>query len=400
MILIILGWINIYAAVYDENHASIFDLHQRYGKQLLWIVAALILAMITLFIEGKIFSQVAWLIYGICLILLFIVIFVGKEISGSKSWFQIGDMALQPAEFAKMATCLALSRYLSGLNINIKKSKTLLVSAMIILIPAALVLLEHDTGSAIVYLSFILVLYRAGMSGKLMLFLVTVPLVAILSLIMNKYIISGVLLVIALLYYLNTKRRIADLLAIGAIYLFFTGFIFSVGYAFDKVLEPHQKTRLNVLLGTNTDFKGSGYNINQSLIAIGSGRLSGKGFMQGTQTKYNFVPEQSTDFIFCTVGEEWGFIGSSVVILLFLALLTRIILVAERQRSKFSRFFGYGVAAILFFHFAVNIGMVLGLLPVIGIPLPFFSYGGSSLWAFTILLFIFIRQDSYRYELL
>ena len=400
MILIILGWINIYAAVFDENHASIFDLHQKYGKQLLWIAAALILAMITLFIEGKIFSQVAWLIYGLCLILLIIVIFMGKEISGSKSWFQIGDMALQPAEFAKMGTCLALSRYLSGLNINIKKSKTLVVSAAIILIPAALVLLEHDTGSAIVYLSFILVLYRAGMSGKLMLFLVTVPLVAILSLIMNKYIITGVLLVFALLYYLNTKRRINDLLAIGAIYLFFAAVIFSVGYAFNKVLEPHQKTRIDVLLGTNTDLKGSGYNVNQSLIAIGSGRLNGKGFMQGTQTKYNFVPEQSTDFIFCTVGEEWGFIGSSVVILLFLALLIRIILVAERQRSKFSRFYGYGVAAILFFHFAVNIGMVLGLLPVIGIPLPFFSYGGSSLWAFTILLFIFIRQDSYRYELL
>ncbi len=400
MILLTLGWINIYAAVYDENHASIFDLHQKYGKQLLWIVAALILAMITLFIEGKIFSQVSWLIYGLCLILLFIVIFMGKEISGSKSWFQIGDMALQPAEFAKMATCLALSRYLSGLNINIKKSKTLVVSAAIILIPAALVLLEHDTGSAIVYLSFILVLYRAGMSGKLMLFLVTVPLVAILSLIMNKYIITGVLLVIALLYYLNTKRKITDLLAIGATYLFFAGVIFFVGYAFDKVLEPHQKTRIDVLLGTNTDLKGSGYNVNQSLIAIGSGRLSGKGFMQGTQTKYNFVPEQSTDFIFCTVGEEWGFIGSSVVILLFLALLIRIILVAERQRSKFSRLYGYGVAAVLFFHFAVNIGMVLGLLPVIGIPLPFFSYGGSSLWAFTILLFIFIRQDSYRYELL
>jgi rod shape determining protein RodA len=400
MILILLGWINIYAAVYDENHASIFDLHQKYGKQLLWIVAGLILAMITLFIEGKIFSQVAWLIYGFCLILLIIVIFMGKEISGSKSWFQIGDMALQPAEFAKMATCLALSRYLSGLNINIKKSKTLVVSAAIILIPTALVLMEHDTGSAIVYLSFILVLYRAGMSGKLMLFLVTVPSVAILTLIINKYIITGTLLVIALLYYLNTKRRIADLLAIAGIYLFFAGVIFSVGYAFDKVLEPHQKTRIDVLLGTNTDLKGSGYNVNQSLIAIGSGKLSGKGFMQGTQTKYNFVPEQSTDFIFCTVGEEWGFIGSSVVILLFLALLIRIILVAERQRSKFSRFYGYGVAAILFFHFAVNIGMVLGLLPVIGIPLPFFSYGGSSLWAFTILLFIFIRQDSYRYELL
>jgi rod shape determining protein RodA len=400
LVLIILGWINIYAAVFDENHVSIFDLDQKYGKQMLWIIAALILAMMTLFIEGKIFSQIAWLIYGLCLILLIVVIFTGREISGSKSWFQVGGMALQPAEFAKMATCLALSRYLSGLNIDIKKTKTLLTAAAIFLIPAVLVILQHDTGSAIVFLSFILVMYRAGMSGKLMLFIVAIPLVAVLSLLLNRYIMIGVLFMIFLLYYLNTKRRISDLVIIGSLYLLFTALIFSTGIVVDKVLEPHQKTRNNVLLGTNTDLKGSGYNVNQSLIAIGSGSLTGKGFMQGTQTKYNFVPEQSTDFIFCTVGEEWGFIGSTVVILLFLGLFIRLIMVAERQRSKFSRFYGYGVAAVLFFHFAVNIGMVLGLLPVIGIPLPFFSYGGSSLWAFTILLFIFIRQDSYRYELL
>ena len=400
LVLIILGWINIYAAVFDENHVSIFDLDQKYGKQMLWIIAALILAMMTLFIEGKIFSQVAWLVYGLCMILLIIVIFTGKEISGSKSWFQVGGMALQPAEFAKMATCLALSRYLSGLNIDIKKTKTLLTAAAIFLIPTILVILQHDTGSAIVFLSFILVMYRAGMSGKLMLFIVAVPLVAVLSFLLNRYIMTGMLFIVFLLYYLNTRRRISDLIIIGSIFLFFTAFIFSTGIVVDKVLEPHQKTRINVLLGTNTDLKGSGYNVNQSLIAIGSGRLTGKGFMQGTQTKYNFVPEQSTDFIFCTVGEEWGFIGSTVVVFLFLGLFIRLIMVAERQRSKFSRFYGYGVAAVLFFHFAVNIGMVLGLLPVIGIPLPFFSYGGSSLWAFTILLFIFIRQDSYRYELL
>jgi rod shape determining protein RodA len=400
MILVIMGWINIYAAVYDENHSSIFDFHQKYGKQLIWIIAALFLAMMTLFIDGKIFSQVAWFIYGFGLILLVVVVMIGTEISGSKSWFQVGGIALQPAEFAKMATCLALARYLSELHVDIKKTKTLLICTAIILVPALLIILQHDTGSAIVFLCFVLVLYRAGMSGKLMLFLVAIPLVAVLSLLINKFIITGVLMATAGLYYFSTKKRIKDLIVIAAIFLFFTGLVFSIGFVFEKVLEPHQKTRINVLFGSNEDLKGSGYNVNQSLIAVGSGGFRGKGFMQGTQTKYNFVPEQSTDFIFCTVGEEWGFVGSSIVIFLFLALFTRIILAAERQRSKFSRLYGYGVAAILFFHFAVNIGMVLGLLPVVGIPLPFFSYGGSSLWAFTILLFIFIRQDSYRYELL
>jgi rod shape determining protein RodA len=366
LILVIAGWVNIYAAVYDEEHSSILDMHQKYGKQMMWIIAALFLALITLLIDGKFFSQ----------------------------------FALQPAEFAKMATALALARYLNGLDTSIKKRKTLLTVTGIIMLPALLVLLQHDTGSAIVFLSLIVVLYRAGMSAKLTLFLVAVPVIIVLTLFINKYIIISVLLFVAILYFLTTKRRVSNIIAISVLFLCFSGIVFSVKYAFEHVLEPHQKTRINVLLGNESDLKGAGYNVNQSLIAIGSGRLTGKGFLQGTQTKYNFVPEQSTDFIFCTVGEEWGFIGSFVIIGLFLGLLLRILFLAERQRSKFSRLYGYGVAALIFFHFAINIGMALGLLPVIGIPLPFFSYGGSSLWAFTILLFIFIRQDSYRYELL
>jgi rod shape determining protein RodA len=400
LILVIAGWVNIYAAVYDEEHSSILDMHQKYGKQMMWIIAALFLALITLLIDGKFFSQFAYLIYGIGLFFLVVVIFMGKEISGSKSWFQFGGMALQPAEFAKMATALALARYLNGLDTSIKKRKTLLTVTGIIMLPALLVLLQHDTGSAIVFLSLIVVLYRAGMSAKLTLFLVAVPVIIVLTLFINKYIIISVLLFVAILYFLTTKRRVSNIIAISVLFLCFSGIVFSVKYAFEHVLEPHQKTRINVLLGNESDLKGAGYNVNQSLIAIGSGRLTGKGFLQGTQTKYNFVPEQSTDFIFCTVGEEWGFVGSFVIIGLFLGLLLRILFLAERQRSKFSRLYGYGVAALIFFHFAINIGMALGLLPVIGIPLPFFSYGGSSLWAFTILLFIFIRQDSYRYELL
>jgi rod shape determining protein RodA len=238
------------------------------------------------------------------------------------------------------------------------------------------------------------------MPWQLMLFLALIPVTAVLALFINKFILSASLLLAAILFYLNTKRKGADFARLAFAFVFLTGLTFSLNFVVDHVLEPHQKSRVKVLTGQEEDLKGSGYNVNQSLIAVGSGGLTGKGYMQGTQTKYNFVPEQSTDFIFCTVGEEWGFIGSTLVILLFLGLFIRIILVAERQRSKFSRLYGYGTAAILFFHFAVNIGMVLGLLPVVGIPLPFFSYGGSSLWAFTILLFIFIRQDSYRYELL
>jgi rod shape determining protein RodA len=401
LLLVGIGWINIYAAVYDENHRSIVDMAAKYGKQMVWILASLFLAMIVLLIDGKFFSQFSYLIYGLCILLLVAVIFTGKEISGSKSWFQFAGVALQPGEFAKMGTALALSKFLSTMDTDIHRRGDLFKALGIILLPTLLVFLEHDTGSALVFLSFILVLYRAGLSDKFLIAFVLVPLLAVLALMVNKFIITGGLLGISLVIFLYSKRGIVNTLIIAAVFFVSVGFVFSVDYGVNHILEPHQRTRVNVLLGKDIDLKGAGYNVNQSLIAIGSGGLWGKGFLQGTQTKYNFVPEQSTDFIFCTVGEEWGFLrGSLVVVGLFVALLIRIILVAERQRSKFSRFYGYGVASIIFFHFFINIGMTLGLIPVIGIPLPFFSYGGSSLWAFTLLLFIFIRQDSYRYELL
>ena len=400
LVLLVIGWLNIYAAVYDENRRSIFDMHVKYGKQMIWIIASLFLAMMILLIDGKFFSQFTNLIYGISMVSLIAVIFFGRDIAGSKSWFQVAGIAIQPAEFAKMATALALAKHLSSIDTDIRKRKYLLTAILIILFPAFLVFLEHDTGSALVFFSFVFVLYRAGLADKFLVAIVIVPLLAVLSLLVNKFIIIGVLFVIALFFYLYSKRRIMNILIIGAVFLAASGFVFSVNYGVNHVLEPHQRTRINVLIGKDIDPKGAGYNVNQSLIAIGSGGFWGKGFLKGTQTKYNFVPEQSTDFIFCTVGEEWGFRGSAIVVALFIGLMVRIILVAERQRSRFSRFYGYGVASIIFFHFFINIGMTLGLIPVIGIPLPFFSYGGSSLWAFTVLLFIFIRQDSYRYQLL
>jgi rod shape determining protein RodA len=400
LLLVTIGWINIYASVFDENHISIVDMHVKYGKQMAWVLAAIFLGFFILLIDGKFFSHFAYLIYIIFIVLLIAVIFVGKEIYGSKSWFQFAGIALQPGEFAKMATALALAKFLSKAEVDIRKRNDLLAALGFILLPAFLIFLEHDTGSALVFLAFIVVLYRAGLSEKLVIGLILVPLLAVLSLLINKFIILGLLLLVAVLFFLYSKRKIRNILLISLVYLASAGFVLSVDFAVNHILEPHQRVRVNVLIGKDVDLQGAGYNVNQSLIAIGSGGAWGKGFLQGTQTKYNFVPKQSTDFIFCTVGEEWGFAGSLFVIGLFIALIVRIIIVAERQRSRFSRFYGYGIASIIFFHFTINIGMTLGLIPVIGIPLPFFSYGGSSLWAFSIMLFIFIRQDSYRYELL
>lgn len=399
LILVMMGWFNIYAAVYNDSHQSISDIHQKYGKQMIFIIAAVVLAVTIIIIDPKFFSQFSYFLYGFFLLMLIVVIFAGREISGSKSWFAIGGFGIQPAEFAKMATALALAKYLSTVDRNLKDPWTLMTATGIILLPMAFILLQHDTGSALVFVCFVLVLYRAGLTGYALVALITLPVLGVLALTVNKFIISGFLLVISGLLYFRTRKKMKNLILTVALFLASTAFVFSVDYVFNRVLEPHQRQRINVLLGNNTDLKGAGYNVNQSLIAIGSGRVWGKGFLQGTQTKYNFVPEQSTDFIFCTVGEEQGFIGSFIVIALFIALMIRIILNAERQRSRFSRLYGYGVASLFFIHFGINIGMALGLLPVIGIPLPFFSYGGSSLWAFTILLFIFIKQDSLRYEL-
>jgi rod shape determining protein RodA len=400
LVLVVMGWLNIYAAVYNENHSSILDFSQKYGKQLIWIVAAFLLAMMMLLIDGKFFSQFAYLIYGLTMVLLVLVILGGKVVSSSKSWFSFGGIALQPSEFAKMGTALALARYTSGLNIDLRRLNNLAVAAVIMFFPALLVLLEHDTGSALVFISFVFVLHRAGMPSRFLVVLFALPILGVLALVLNKFIVLGLLFAGFAVTFLYTKRNLKIFGLLALFFVLSSGYVFSVHYVFENVLEAHQKTRIKILLGQEVDMKGAGYNVNQSLIAVGSGRLTGKGFLQGTQTKYNFVPEQSTDFIFCTVGEELGFIGSLIVIALFTGLFLRILFVAERQRSKFSRMYGYGVASILFFHFTINIGMAIGLIPVIGIPLPFFSYGGSSLWAFTILLFIFIRQDSYRFELL
>ncbi|MBD99447.1 MAG: rod shape-determining protein RodA [Verrucomicrobia bacterium] len=413
-VLIIAGWLNIYAAVYNEEFTNIFDTSQRYGKQLLWMGTAVVIATVVMLIDERFFSTFGYLIYGIIVFLLLLVIFIGAETKGATSWFSLGGFKIQPSEFSKFATNLALAKYLSTLNINIKKFKTKLLAFAIIGVPAMLILLQNDTGSALVYASFILVLYREGLSGNILLIGVLVAILFVLTLILQAEVykmpfdlfLNGATLLVlcitvllTLVFYVQRKqKRIIWLLL--TIWIACIGLIKSVDYVFSDVLEPHQSKRINVLLGLESDPRGAGYNVNQSLIAIGSGGITGKGYLKGTQTKYDFVPEQSTDFIFCTIGEEWGFLGSTMVIILFLALLLRILFVCTRQRSTFAQIYGYGLAAILFFHFAINIGMTIGLAPVIGIPLPFFSYGGSSLWGFTLLLFIFIKMDADRLEVL
>ena len=398
--LVFMGWLNIYAAVYDENHKSIFDFTQSYGKQLIWIATSALIALLIMAIDPKFFSQFAFGIYGFFLLLLLIVLVTGKTTAGSKSWLEIGGFGLQPSEFAKFACNLALAKFLSSTDIHIKEMKTKVYATLILLIPALLILLQNDTGSAIVYAVFILVLYREGLSGNILIFGLIIAVLFVLALIVNQFILSGIVLVLALAFIFFIRKNRRGIITVVAFLILTISFIFIVDYVFNKMLQDHQRQRIEVLLGKDIDLKGIGYNVNQSKIAIGSGGFIGKGYLNGTQTKFNFVPEQSTDFIFCTVGEEWGFVGSFVVVGLLIGLLIRIIIAAERQRSPFSRIYGYGVASILFMHIFVNIGMALGLLPVIGIPLPFFSYGGSSLWSFTILLFIFIKQDSYRLNLL
>ncbi len=399
LIMVLMGWLNIYASVYNEEHQSIFDFTQKYGKQLIWIGTALLLAIVILILDGNFYAAFSYPIYGISIVSLILVLFIGKEISGSKSWFRIGEFGIQPAEFAKFASNMALAKFLSNVNIKMTDFRTKLVSVALIIFPILLIILENETGCALVFFAFILVLYREGLSGNILLLGSAAAILFVLALLISKFILIGIVAGIALLLILVVRRNRQNMSIIVGALIFASATIYSVDYAFNH-LEPHQKKRINVFLGKETDMKKAGYNVNQSLIAIGSGGFSGKGYLQGTQTKYDFVPEQSTDFIFCTVGEEWGFIGAFVVICLFVTLLLRIIFIAERQRSPYTRIYGYGVASILFFHLLVNVGMTIGLAPVIGIPLPFFSYGGSSLWSFTVLLFIFIKLDAYRLQVL
>jgi len=394
--LCVIGWFNIHAAVYDPLNPNILDLDTNYGKQLIFIISALIIGFTILLLDSKVFTTFSTIFYAITIILLILVLLIGRNVGGNQAWIPIGSFRLQPSEFAKFATCLLLARYLSSATIKVQEIRTQLVAAFIILVPTALILLQPDAGSALTFSSLILLLYREGLSGYFLVIEGVSILLFVLTVLYNKYIVLAGIIVFAgiISYYYRKSKKMIKVTGFGV--LFSILFIFSVDYAYNQILKPHQKNRIDVILGKVNDPRGIGYNLNQSKIAIGSGGIFGKGYLQGTQTKYNFVPEQSTDFIFCTIGEEWGFVGCFFVIGLYLFLLIRIINIAERQRSSFARIYGYGVASILFFHIFINIGMTIGLIPVIGIPLPFLSYGGSSLWSFTILLFILLKFDSNR----
>ncbi len=397
--LVIIGWISIYSAVYDESHSSIFDLDCRYGKQMIWIGVSIIIALFIIVIDPKFFSQTAYVFYGVFILMLLAVLVVGSETKGAKSWFGVGEFGIQPSEFAKATTALALAKVLGGIDVDMKDLKTKIAAITIVAIPMLLVLLQNDTGSALVFLIFVLVLFREGLSLSVLIFGVSVAILFVLSMVIHPYVLIGILFVLTIIIWLVLRSNKLSIWLCLGVFLVASGVVMAVGYVYNNALESHQKDRIEVLLGQKRDPQGVEYNVNQSKIAIGSGGFFGKGFLQGTQTKYNFVPEQDTDFIFCTVGEEWGFVGSTTVVLLFLALMIKLVKMAERQRSRFSRIYGYCVASIIFAHFTINLGMTIGLLPVIGIPLPFISYGGSSLMSFTLLLFIFIRQDASRMDL-
>lgn len=454
LLMVIIGWFNIYAAVYNEEHKEILDFSQRYGKQFVWIVASILLAFFVVIVDTRFYLFFSWAIYGVLIFLLFLVLFVGKEVNGARSWFEFGPLTVQPSEFAKFATALALASYLNNHKQELTRFKVIIPAIGIILLPALLTAKQPDLGSTLVFFSFFIVLFREGMSpyillsGLLMIILffltllvdnVLLELILVITAFFIAWIVtrklklslaglgiilliggllvvldhfvlkslgSEIIIIISLIlagitfaYYIYKKKAKGILV----IYLFLLGsvlYINTVDFTFNNLLKPHQRERVEITLGFKSDPHGTGYNLNQSLISIGSGGFRGKGYLNGTQTKFKFVPAQSTDFIFCTVGEEWGFIGSFLLVGLYLFLLLRLIKLAERQRSVFSRIYGYGVVSILFTHFFINIGMTIGIVPVIGIPLPFFSYGGSSLWGFTILLFIFLRLDASRTEYL
>ncbi|KAF2079545.1 rod shape-determining protein RodA [Flavobacterium sharifuzzamanii] len=385
--LVTLGWLNIYSS-------SLLSTDGTYQKQLIFICCTIPLIFVVLFVDGKFYEKYASIIFGVSLLSLAGLFLFGKTIAGQRCWYAIGSFTLQPSEFAKAATSLALAKYLSDTQINLKETNRQIQALAIMLLPVILILPQPDPGSALIYSAFILVLYREGLpSWYVWTAFITIALF-VLTLVLEPYAVIGMAFVV--LAIIHFKGRVVDrnIILSGILLVLISGFVFSVDYVFDNVFKQHHRDRFNILLGKTVDMKGIGYNTNQSEIAIGSGGWLGKGFLEGTQTKGGFVPEQHTDYIFTTVGEEWGFAGSLVVILLFTGLLLRVIYLAERQKTKFSRVYGYCVAAILFIHFFVNIAMVIGIFPTIGVPLPFFSYGGSGLWGFTILLFIFLKMDA------
>jgi len=402
LVMVLLGWLNIYAAVYDETvHPSIFDLALNSGRQLIFIAVSFIIILAILIVDMRFYEAAAYLIYGLMLFLMVLVLVVGKEVGGNKAWLGFGSFGGQPSELAKFATALAVAKFIGSIGFRMDNLRNQVILFAMIGLPMLIILAQKDTGTALVFTAFVLVFFREGMSPFLMIVGIASAAIFILTLLVQNelylYGAIGVLLVIAILAGKKKFKRIA-LLTLGALAL--AGVIQSVDYVITDVLKPHQQNRIRALINPEADPLGYGWNVTQSKIAIGSGGFSGKGFLEGTQTKFDFVPEQSTDFIFCTIGEEHGWLGSLVVVTLFVTLLLRIVYLAERQKNRFARVYGYSVASIFFFHFAINIGMTIGLFPVIGIPLPFFSYGGSALWGFTILLFILLKLDAHRGQVL
>lgn len=413
--LMLMGWFNIYSASYNLDHPSIFDTTQEYGKQFIWMVTACALGFVVMLFDGVFIRRLSPAVYGVTVLLLVLVLIFGKEVNGAKAWFGFGSFGIQPSEFAKLGTSLMLAYYLSQPNTRMEDFKTKVRAVAILALPAVLILLQPDTGTVLVFLAYIFVMYREGLSGNILLLGFLAIVLAVLSLVLKAttlplfswdipghYILMVFIALTTVLVFAGIKRFVRPrfrrknyLLLIGTAVgsLIFIG---TLDQVFENILEPHQKIRINILLGLAEDPQGAGYNVKQSKTAIGSGGFSGKGYLDGTLTKFKYVPMQSTDFIYCTIGEEWGFLGSTFVIIVFITLMLRLIFIAERQRSKFTRIFGYSVACILFVHLLINIGMAIGLAPVIGIPLPFFSYGGSSLWGFTLLLFILLRLDTER----
>lgn len=407
-ILLIFGWMNVLGASWSFDQTSWFSFSFRSGKQLVWIGSALLLGFVILMTDWRLIQGSAWILYGVMLLVLLATPFLAHDIKGSLSWITLGPVSIQPAEFSKYTTAMALAAYMGRYGYRIRSWRDLLIPAAIMGVPMVIIMiLQKETGSALVYASFLLMFYRKGMTGNILLagvvavflFVLALKKGAMVAIITVAVITVGV---IGYIFYLKWKdnrrfkwRYIWITLALSAVSC---GFCYGCHWAFENILQDHQQRRIAVVLGIMEDPQGAGYNVNQSKIAIGSGAVFGKGFLKGTQTKMNFVPEQATDFIFCTVGEEWGFAGSTAVLLVYLALILRLITLAERQRDEFSMIYAYCVVGILIFHLTINVGMVLGLMPVIGIPLPLLSYGGSSLWGFSILIFTLLRLDAARVE--
>lgn len=402
ILMVVMGWLNIFASVYDESvKQTIWDLSLNSGRQLIFIAASFIIILVIVIMDMRFYETFAYLFYGIILLALVAVPIIGKEVGGNKAWIAIGSFSIQPSEFAKFITAMTVAKLIGSVGFRMDNLRSQLILFALIIVPMGLILLQKDFGTAIVFASFLLVFYREGMSPFLLIVGISMVIIAILTLIIDNqwYLYGAIVLIFAIIIFFGkrTMKRIVALAA-GALLIILT--IEGFDYVINNILPVRHKMRLEALVDPNSDPMGINWNVTQSKIAIGSGGFVGKGFLEGTQTKFDFVPAQSTDFIFCTIGEEHGWIGSFIVIAIFIAFLLRVVFIAERQKSRFARAYGYSVSTIFFFHFAVNIGMTIGLFPVIGIPLPFFSYGGSSLWGFTILLFVLLKLDAHRSQML